>query len=130
MAPPIPVLFRSDIQSKYSKQLSDPEKYDCQLKSLTQHQCTFKVTPDRSRPPEIICLPFKRIFQSCLVPTVVKENGKKKTINRRVNIEITDKSTNSELMDENSEQANVVQDFLNAEKEFRKLMEMESEGNI
>ena len=33
-------------------------------------------------------------------------------------------------MDENSEQANVVQDFLNAEKEFRKLMEMESEGNI
>ncbi|KAK6455381.1 mitochondrial export protein Som1-domain-containing protein [Scheffersomyces xylosifermentans] len=130
MAPPIPVFSRSEISSKYREQLRNPDKYKCQLKSLTQHECTFKTSPDRSSPPEIICLPFKRLFQRCMVPTTIKENGKKRVVQRFINIEVTDSQTNRDLLDDKSKYGRDVQDFLNAERDFRKLLEMESEGNL
>ncbi|KAK6465182.1 mitochondrial export protein Som1-domain-containing protein [Scheffersomyces coipomensis] len=127
MAPPVPVYNRQEVRSKYKEQLNDPEKYQCELKSLIQNECTFKTFPDdRSKPPEIICLPFKRLFQRCLIPTLIKENGKKVTVQRWLNIEITDNATNKLKVDsQTSKYTNDVQNFLSAEKDFRKLMEME-----
>ncbi|KAK6204488.1 mitochondrial export protein Som1-domain-containing protein [Scheffersomyces amazonensis] len=131
MAPPIPVYTNTEIRTRYKAQLNNPEKYNCELRSLVQHECTFKTFPnDRSKPPEIICLPFKRIFQRCLIPQITKENGKKIHINKWVNIEITSSETNKLKVDQSTSKFDInVQEFLNAEKDFRKLMEMEMEEN-
>lgn len=128
MAPPTPVYTRSDIFSVYNDQLENPEKYQCHLKSITQHECTFKVSHDRSNPPEIICLPFKRIFQRCLYPTITKENGRKKRIEKWINIEITDPDSNRDLL-EFPKYTKDVKDFLNADKELKRLMESEVNEN-
>lgn len=129
MAPPTPVYNRSQIRNKYHDQLTNPDKYQCQLKSLTQHECTFKVSFDGRRPQEIICLPFKRIFQRCLVPETNLVNGKKVHLERWINIEVTDLSTNADLVLDSSKYGKDVQDFLSAEKEFKKLMESYEEAS-
>lgn len=124
MAPPTPVYKRADIRSQYKEQLNNPEKYQCQLRSLVQHECTFKVSSNHN-PPEIICLPFKRVFQRCLVPSVQKKDGKKTKGSKWINIEITDASTNSQIKKDDQRYGKEVQDFMNAEKEFREFMEKE-----
>lgn len=77
--------------------------------------------------PQIICLPFKRLFQRCLIPTVEQKDGKKHRSEKWINIEVTKESTNQDLLDEKSKYYNYVQDFLAAEREFRDLMEKEAE---
>lgn len=134
MAPPVPVYSLVEIQSQYKEQLKNPTKYKCQLKSITQHECTFRPstirTNDINHPPEIICLPFKRIFQRCLVPITTKnEKGKKIRGERWVNIEITNDKTNHDLVEPDNKYSKDVMDFLDAEREFKKFMEIESEGN-
>lgn len=130
MAPPTPVYSRVAILSKNQEVLRNPEKYDCQLKSLTQHVCTFKVPQTKGSPMETLCLPFKRVFQRCLVPQVVMEKGKKVQKQVWTNIEITDVSTNSEMIEDNKTYGKDVTDFLNAEVELKKFMEaqIEAEG--
>ncbi|CAN3475206.1 protein Som1p, mitochondrial [Diutina catenulata] len=93
MSPPVEVLQRSQVPSRYT---------ECTLKSITQHECTF-------RAQEIICLPFKRIFERCLV------NGKYK------NIEVTTRDTNHDIVTEAKYEADV-RDFMDADKEFRAMM--------
>lgn len=117
MAPPVPVFNSIEISAKYKDQINNPEKYQCELKSLTQHECTFKVFEDS--PPEIICLPFKRIFLRCLL----KEKRKHETIERWINIEVTDKNTNADLFSQEKYKP-IVAEFLNTEREFRKMMEV------
>lgn len=121
MAPPAPVYNRSEIRGRYADQLNNPEKYRCQLKELTQHECTFRVAPDRKLAPEIICLPFKRVFQRCLFPYVANDNGKKVKGEKWVNIEVTSSDTNSDLLTR-PRYGKDVQDFLGAEKELKRLM--------
>lgn len=115
MAPPIPVHSREDIQHRYRLQLADPDRHLCSLKSLTQHECTFK--SNSSGRPETICLPFKRLFWRCLVV----DNPKKKT-SKWIHIEVTDKTTNSDLLSE-EKYHDVVQDFLLAEEEMKHWIE-------
>ncbi|CAK7900515.1 hypothetical protein CAAN1_23S01684 [[Candida] anglica] len=123
MAPPTLVHSRAEIWNRYREQFSDPEKYQCHLKSITQHECTFQVS--KNKPPEIICLPFKRIFQRCLENTITKDkSGNKIKSQKWVNFEVTDESTNQDLMSE-EKYGKDVNDFLSAEKELRKLMEGE-----
>ncbi|KAI5962254.1 uncharacterized protein KGF55_003330 [Candida pseudojiufengensis] len=124
MAPPVPVYTSDEIKLQYEEQLHNPQKYQCHLKSITQHECTFKPSTYKSS-PEIICLPFKRIFQRCLVPTTQIVNGKKQRIERWQNIEITDEHGNRDLMDPESKYYKHVKEFLSAEKEFRELTETE-----
>ncbi|ODV77837.1 uncharacterized protein CANTADRAFT_40094, partial [Suhomyces tanzawaensis NRRL Y-17324] len=121
MAPPVPVYNHNEIRSRFREQLENPAKYECQLKSLTQHECTFRTFADRSRPPEFICLPFKRIFQRCLVPSIVKENGKKKHVDKWVNIEVTNSDTNRDLF-QDKKYKSVVAEFLSAEEDFQRMM--------
>lgn len=133
MAPPVPVYSISEVRKQYKDQLDNPEKYKCQLKSITQHECTFRPTTIRNDnvQSEIICLPFKRIFQRCSVPIITKNtDGKKLRLEKWINIEITDEQTNHDLVDPGSKYGKDVQDFLNAEQEFKKFMEMESDGNL
>lgn len=127
MAPPVPVYSLNDIKSKYKQQLTEPEKYQCHLKSITQHECTFKPDPNRINQPEIICLPFKRIFQRCLIDTKQKIDGKKVILKKWINIEITNNQTNKDLL---ITHGNIVKEFMNAEQEFKKLMEIESDGSL
>lgn len=129
MAPPIPVYNRSEVRHQYRKQLELPAEYECSLRSITQHECTFRAFEDRSRRPEILCLPFKRVFQRCLVPQMVKEDGHKTMVKRWVNIEVTDASTNRSLV-QGTTYKDEVRDFMNAERDFRKLMEMDADGNL
>ncbi|KAI5954469.1 hypothetical protein KGF54_002244 [Candida jiufengensis] len=129
MAPPVPVYTIDDIKLQYKQQLDNPAEYKCHLKSITQHECTFKPSTYKSS-PEIICLPFKRIFQKCLIPSIQQINGKKTKVEKWTNIEITNDMTNHDLMESDSKYYNYVQDFLNAEKEFRELMEKEYHESI
>lgn len=76
MAPPVPVYSAEEIRLQYKDQLENLAKYKCHLKSLTQHECTFKAGTDATL-PRIICLPFKRLFQRCLIPTIEQKNGKR-----------------------------------------------------
>ncbi|CUM66375.1 uncharacterized protein PRCAT00004039001 [Priceomyces carsonii] len=123
MAPPAPVFNLSDIQLQYDSQLRDPSNYKCHLMSLTQHECTFKVHPEnREIPPEIICLPFKRLFQRCLVQLIVQEEGKKAKTEKWINIEITDADTNR-IMSDGRKYGREVRDFLSADEELKKLLE-------
>lgn len=126
MAPPVPVYSAEEIRLQYKDQLENLAKYKCHLKSLTQHECTFKAGTDATL-PRIICLPFKRLFQRCLIPTIEQKNGKKIRCEKWVNIEVTKESTNQDLLNEGSKYYDYVQDFLAAEKEFRDLMEKEAE---
>ncbi|RCK63120.1 hypothetical protein Cantr_09741 [Candida viswanathii] len=135
MAPPVPVYSVGEIQSQYKAQLANPEKYQCQLKSITQHECTFRPSTiranDPSTPPEIICLPFKRIFQRCLIPVTTKDEAGRKTRSEKwINIEITNEKTNHDLVEPESKYSKDVMDFLDAEREFKKFMEIESEGHV
>lgn len=57
-------------------------------------------------------------------------DGKKLRLEKWINIEITDEQTNHDLVDPGSKYGKDVQDFLNAEQEFKKFMEMESDGNL
>ncbi|CAK9436868.1 uncharacterized protein LODBEIA_P13900 [Lodderomyces beijingensis] len=124
MAPPIPVFSANEIHHRYDEQMQNPEKFQCHLKSLTQHECTFRPsTPQRST-PEFICLPFKRIFRRCLVPTLTKRsNGEKVKGEKWINIEVTDAQTNADLLDRDSKYSKYVQEFLTAEKELKELIE-------
>ena len=121
MAPPTPVYDKFEISSKYQKQLSEPDKYQCQKKSITQHECTFKIVYP-NHVPQVICLPFKRQFQRCLFPLVVYKNGKKTTIDKWVNIDITDENTNAELFT-NPQYETTIKEFLQADKDLRKMLE-------
>lgn len=123
MAPPTPVYDKFDVLLKYGHVLSDPEKYQCTHKSLSQNECTFKISyPNQI--PKVICLPFKREFQRCLLPTTVMKDGKKMQSEKWVNIEITDEYTNKRLLyDPNYEFT--VKEFLQADKDLRKMLEEE-----
>lgn len=123
MAPPTPVFDRFEIWSKYHDQLTGPES-NCQLKSITQNECTFKI-PNPGLKPQAICVPFKRIFQRCLVTTTNVVNGKKTKGQKWINIEITDDLTNQALLKDPNYEI-TVKDFLQAEKETRHMLEMES----
>lgn len=120
MSPPTPVLTRAQAHQLYAKQLDNPVKYNCTLKSLTQNECTFRVSPDSAVVQETICLPFKRIFQRCLVPYVKTVRGKKERGERWVNIEITDSSTNENIREKYGDE---VKRFLRAEQDLVKWME-------
>lgn len=119
MSPPTPVLTRSEIRRKYSGQLGNPQEYQCSLKSLAQNECTFVVSPDSSVIQQTICIPFKRIFQRCLVPYVRTVNGKKQSGQRWINVEVTDADSN----DQKSHFGAEVEQFLRAEQELAKWME-------
>lgn len=119
MSPPTPVLTRGDIRRLYVGQLSNPQEYECSLKSLSQHECTFVVSADSSVVQKTICIPFKRVFQRCLVPYVKTIEGKKHSGKRWINIEVTDVETNDPKAVYGSE----VEEFLKAEQELTKWME-------
>lgn len=122
MAPPVPVFSAAEIRSRYKDQINNPDKYQCTLRELTQHQCTFKTHEDA--PPDIICLPFKRIFQRCLMAEKVKNQVKE----RWINIEVTDAETNADLFREKKYE-DVVNEFMSTEKEFQQMMlKWETEG--
>lgn len=120
MSPPTPVLTGLQAHRLYAKQLDNPNDYNCTLKSLTQNECTFRVSPDSAVVQETICIPFKRIFQRCLVPYVTTVKGKKEKGERWVNIEITDSSTNKNVRDKHGDE---VKRFLRAEQDLVKWME-------
>lgn len=128
MAPPVPVYSAEEIRLQYKEQLENLDKYQCHLKSLTQHECTFKAGTDKTV-PHFICLPFKRLFQRCLIPTVEQKNGKKIRTEKWINIEVTKESTNQDLLEEDSKYYSYVQEFLAVEKDFRDLMEKEAEAS-
>lgn len=125
MAPPTPVYDRLDILSKYEHVLSDPKKYNCSLKSISQNECTFKISYP-NQVPNVICLPFKREFQRCLLPTTVIKDGKKTQSKKWVNIEITDEYTNKKILYDPSYEF-TVKEFLQADKDLRKMLESEEE---
>lgn len=122
MAPPTLVHNRKEVFRQYDKILQNPNLHDCELRSISQHECTFKVSEDS--PPEIICLPFKRIFQRCIETAIEKDKitGKKTKVDKWVNIEVTSAETNQDLLTEERYRDDV-RDFVNAEKELKKLME-------
>lgn len=118
MAPPTLVHTRADIHSQYREQLANPEKHKCLLKSLVQNECTFRINDTST--VETICIPFKRVFQRCLVSMPETRNGKKQIRDRWVNIEITDEHTNERLRKSYSSE---IERFYNAEKEAYKFLE-------
>lgn len=124
MSPLTPVHSANYIRSKYSDQLSNPEKYSCQLKSLTQFECTSKVSN------EILCLPFRRIFQRCLIPTLEKQDGKNVTRDKWINIEITDAKSNHDLIKDNEHYGDAVREFLTAEYDLKNSLDKESGGRL
>lgn len=125
MSPPTPVRDRSEINLLYRKQLSDPKKYECSLKSLTQLECTFRISPTSSTVQETICIPFKRVFQRCRQDFTKREYGKKVSATRWINIEVTNFDSNDSIKQSHGEE---VQRFLQAEKDLVKWMEMGAES--
>lgn len=73
MAPPTPVFGREELELVRNK-VEEP----CQLKSLIQNECEYNGL-------EYVCLPFKRVFQECIV-------GAQR---QRVRLEVTTELTNS-----------------------------------
>lgn len=124
MSPPTAVFTRQEIQDKYKKQLKNPAKYNCSLKSLTQLECTFKISPEDSTVQETICIPFKRVFQRCLVSHTMMKNNKKVTGKRWINIEITLTSTNDEVK---AIYSNELLQFMRAEVDLKAWIESKSE---
>lgn len=120
MAPPTPVYDRFEIHSRYADILANPDKYQCQKKSLSQNECTFRITYP-NKVPQVICLPFKREFLRCLFPTTEIQNGTKVKVNKWTNIEITDENTNKELFT-NPQYEDQVKDFLRADEDLKKLL--------
>lgn len=118
MAPPIRVSSRADIERRY-RAIKTPENYQCLLYLITQHECTF--SSGEANTPEIICLPFKRLFQRCLVPHVIHNDGVVRKEKRWINIEITDVETNRDIVTD-PKYARDVDDFRNAERDFRRKM--------
>ncbi|CEP63371.1 Som1p LALA0_S08e00892g [Lachancea lanzarotensis] len=55
MAPPTPVFGREEL-APVRNRIVEP----CQLKSLIQHECEYDGL-------KYVCLPFKRVFQECVV---------------------------------------------------------------
>lgn len=129
MAPPTPVYRRSDIFRKYGEQLNDPQKYDCELKSLVQHECTFKLSQELNKSPGIICLPFKRLFQKCLKEPKKALQGKENQENDWITIEVTDLNTNRNFL-KNTQNSTIINEFLNADKELQRFMESEADGSV
>lgn len=122
MAPPTPVYSGKEIRHQYATYLEDPLDHKCLLRSLTQYECTFKVSPNNLTPAKIICLPFKRLFQRCLMPVVETVDGKKVRYNKWTNIEVTDETTNRDLL-EQSRYGKDIEEFMEAEKELQRYME-------
>ncbi|KAH3679466.1 hypothetical protein WICMUC_000956 [Wickerhamomyces mucosus] len=105
MAPPTLVLSKDDSLKAYRLQsLLNSPKTKCQLKSLSQFECSF----DGGL---YTCVPFKRVFQDCIM-----KNGKRQVV------EVTDKNTNK-LQFEGDE----AKRFLNIEANLRKLYENDTE---
>ncbi|CCE73274.1 Piso0_000305 [Millerozyma farinosa CBS 7064] len=129
MAPPTPVYRRSDIFRKYGEQLNDPQKYDCELKSIVQHECTFKLSQESDKSPDIICLPFKRVFQKCLKEPKKALQGKETQDNDWITIEVTDSNTNRNFF-KNTQNSTIINEFLNTDKELQRFMESEADGNV
>ncbi|EGV62595.1 hypothetical protein PSN45_000322 [Yamadazyma tenuis] len=123
MAPPTPVYDRFDILTRYGEKLDNPDKYQCSLKSLVQSECTFKLS-NPGLPPEVICLPFKRLFQRCLVPTTIVQDGKRIKADKWVNIEVTHEHTNRGLFHDPKYDSNVKK-FLQAEKDLSRMLQDE-----
>lgn len=121
MAPPTPVYSSREIRQQYAAYLDNSEKHNCQLQSITQYECTFKVSPDGTTAAKIICLPFKRLFQRCLMPVVETIDGRKVRYDKPINIEVTDASTNRDLL-EHSKYSNDIAEFMAAEKEMQQYM--------
>lgn len=69
-------------------------------------------------------MPFKRLFQRCLVPQVKSVNGRKVKTERWINIEITDLSTNSGIRKKYGPE---VERFLKADEELSRWIEKESQ---
>ncbi|SCU80158.1 LAFA_0B07822g1_1 [Lachancea sp. 'fantastica'] len=72
MAPPTPVFGREELEV-----VRDRIEEPCQLKSLIQHECEYNGL-------QYVCLPFKRVFQECIV-------GKQR---QKVRFEVTTELTN------------------------------------
>lgn len=124
MAPPTPVYSKAEIAKKYGKQLENPEAYKCTLMLLTQYECTFKIDSERRQAPEILCMPFKRLFQRCQVPVIEKIDGHKVQSQKWINIEVTDNRTNADLFEQEKYQKQVAE-FRAAEKDLKRIMEEE-----
>ncbi|GEQ69947.1 hypothetical protein JCM33374_g3623 [Metschnikowia sp. JCM 33374] len=124
MSPPTPVRTWSEIQSIYKEQLNNPQKYQCTLKSLSQSECTFKISPNNSV-SETICIPFKRIFQRCLQPYIRVVDGKKIKGERWINIEVTNSQTNDPVKTKYTDE---IQRFLQTEKDLAKWLATQTEG--
>lgn len=103
MAPPTPVISRSQVRDAYRMEA-------CTLKELVQNECTFQVTGGEVRS---VCLPFKRLFNRCLVTYL--DNGKK--AERYINIEVTGPKTNERILTEREDE---VRRFWAADLESRK----------
>ncbi|KAL7665842.1 Uncharacterized protein ABC855_g1435 [[Candida] zeylanoides] len=115
MAPPTLVHTREDALRRYG------HPRECTLKSLTQHECTFKVS--ETAPPEIICLPFKRLFERCRQEVVVKDaHGHKQVAAKWINFEVTTPETNRDLVTSDA-YADDVRDFHRADAGLKALME-------
>lgn len=123
MSPPTPVFSRRRIQERYKAQLNDPDTYKCSLKSLVQQECTFKLLSEESRVVETICIPFKRLFQRCLLPHTRVVNGRKIAEERWVNIEVTLAETNDAARKSFRE----LDKFMDAEVELKKWFEQTRE---
>lgn len=124
MSPPTPVISRKEVESKYSAQLKDPSKHQCSLWSLSQLECTFKISPETLHVVETICIPFKRVFQRCLLPQTRIVNNCKVTGKRWVNIEITLPDTSDEIKTSYNGE---LLEFLRADGELKKYIESMSE---
>ncbi|OBA18944.1 hypothetical protein METBIDRAFT_47459 [Metschnikowia bicuspidata var. bicuspidata NRRL YB-4993] len=123
MSPPTPVRTRAEMHSIYKEQLTNPGKYQCTLKSLSQLECTFKISPTNSV-LETICIPFKRVFQRCLQPYTRVVDGKKQRGERWINIEVTDLETNDGIRSKHTDE---IQRFLKAEVDLAKWLESQME---
>ncbi|KAF5210038.1 hypothetical protein E0198_002897 [Clavispora lusitaniae] len=122
MSPPTPVLSRAEVFARILKNSYDPLNTTARSADFPKRAVIrFQVfSPDSSTVQETICIPFKRLFQRCLVPYAKKVNGKKETASRWVNIEITDAETNEPVRAKYGEE---VKRFLEAEQDLVRWMD-------
>ena len=124
MAPPTPVYSKTEIAKRYGKQLENLEEHKCTLMLLTQYECTFKIDSERRQAPEILCMPFKRLFQRCQITVMEKIDGHKTQTSKWINIEVTDEDTNAELF-KNDKYRDQVGEFRSAEQDLKRIMEQD-----